>query len=70
MWQGYAQISLKLALVNLIQELFNGGGVYFDLTHESKKNKIHTTTSPKGQCLMESALHSVHTWDCLRCRYG
>lgn len=45
--------------------MFHGGGGYFELTHESKENKICTTTSPKGERLMELVLHSVHTWDCL-----
>lgn len=66
MWQGYAQISFKARSSGFNSRVVHGG-VYFELTHESKKNKICTTTSPKGQCLMEPVLSPIHTWDCLGC---
>ena len=50
--------------MDLIQELFHGGGVHFELMHESKKSKTRTTASPKGQCLRAPILHAVHAWGC------
>lgn len=43
--------------------MLHGGGVDFELTHESKGNKICTTTSPKAERLVEPVLPSAHAWD-------